>query len=364
MRAKGCLKSLPFSDFGEPGFPHLHNSLHGTRPHYSSDSVTRNENGGRSYSLSLEFLRRSQNAVNRTPANIRIEKLKKPGLVIGQRGVGKTTLVLQDALKKLKGNIADISTLYLPCDHYKFRGNSLYESAEKFVQNGGENIYFDEIHHYENWSEELKSIIDTFPKLHIIATGSSLIELAKGSHDLSRRMLQYELFGLSLREYISFETGLDFPVFSLEDILKEHKDAAIHVTEELENNKLKIIPLFKSYIQNGYYPYYKEYNSNEFYLTLQQNIDRSLDSDLLSINKNLTGYSIRKIKKLLVRLSDTSPYKLESKATIKALSIGDERTLYEYLAYLERARIVKAVYQTGSLSTEMNKPEKIYTAHT
>jgi predicted AAA+ superfamily ATPase len=316
------------------------------------------------YNLSLEFLRRSESSIKRTPGNIHIEKLKKPGLIIGQRGVGKTTLILQDALKKLKGNITDISTLYVPCDHFKFRGNSIYETAEAFVQNGGEHIYFDEIHHHENWSEELKSIIDSFPKLRLVATGSSLIELAKGSHDLSRRMLQYELFGLSLREYISFETGLEFPVISLEDILKGHKDTAIEIIKKLECSKFKILPLFKSYLKNGFYPYYKEFSSNEFYLTLQQNIDRSLDSDLLSINKNLTGYSIRKIKRLLIRLSDTSPYKLESGATIRALSIGDERTLYEYLSYLERARIIKSAYQSGSMSTEMNKPEKIYINNT
>ncbi len=49
---------------------------------------------------------------------------------------------------------------------------------------------------------ELKSIYDTFDELRLLASGSSALEIHRGSHDLGRRALIFTLDGLSFREYL------------------------------------------------------------------------------------------------------------------------------------------------------------------
>lgn len=80
--------------------------------------------------------------------------------------------------------------LYLPADHFQIKRRAIYEIAEDFLKYGGQLICFDEIHKYSNWSQELKSIYDTFPDLKVIASGSSALEIYKGSHDLSRSAIK------------------------------------------------------------------------------------------------------------------------------------------------------------------------------
>jgi len=282
-------------------------------------------------------------------------------LVVGQRGVGKTTLVLQYLRSRKKENAAFPATLYVPCDHYLVQGQSLYDIAETFSLHGGRIICFDEIHKYADWAKELKSVLDTFKTLRVIGTGSSAMEIKKASHDLTRRAINLELFGLSFREFISLETGLILDSFALETLLKNHTGLAETIVAALAEQDLKVIGLFDRYLKVGYFPYYQDYpHRDEFYLTLQQNIDRALEGDLLAVYPALTGSSIRKMRKLVTRISERVPFSPDIRKLARQLSIGDERTLYDYLSYLQATRIIRQLPPKGSLSSEMTKPEKIF----
>ncbi|PIV82951.1 MAG: hypothetical protein COW52_10930 [Nitrospirae bacterium CG17_big_fil_post_rev_8_21_14_2_50_50_9] len=109
--------------------------------------------------------------------------------------------------------------LYIQADHFLLGDRSLYEIAEEFQQLGGERICLDEIHKYPNWAAELKSINDTFPKLRIIASGSSALEIHRGSHDLSRRAITYRMNGMSFREFIEVTQDVALRSFKLDEIL-------------------------------------------------------------------------------------------------------------------------------------------------
>lgn len=286
-------------------------------------------------------------------------------LVVGQRGVGKTTLVLQHLRSLEKVNTAFPATLYIPCDHYSVQGQSLYDIAETFSLHGGQTICFDEIHKYTGWAKELKSILDTFKSLRVIGTGSSAMEIKKASHDLTRRAINLELFGLSFREFISLETGLMLDSLELEALLTNHTTLAETIVTVLAEQDLKIIALFDRYLKIGHFPYYQDYsNRDDFYLTLQQNLDRALEGDLLAVYPALTGSSIRKIRKLVTRISERVPFSPDVRKLAKQLSIGDERTLYDYFSYLQATRIIRQLPPKGSLSSEMTKPEKIYLDNT
>jgi uncharacterized protein len=282
-------------------------------------------------------------------------------IVVGQRGVGKTTAIIQHILSSYKNDIFTNSALYIQADHFLVGSHSLYEIAEQFYNLGGEMICFDEIHKYPNWSTELKSIYDTFPKLTIIASGSSALEIYKGCRDLSRRAVVYKMFGMSFREFIEIEIGINLKSAGLENIINNHQRIANGITTAVEKKGKKILALFKSYLEYGYYPYFREYKNRElFYLTLEQSIHTTIESDLIAIYSSLSGNSIKKIKKLLMIIASSVPFTPDLKKLKTTLDVGDERTLKTYLKYLEDAGIILTVSKGGKGLRELEKPEKIY----
>ena len=108
--------------------------------------------------------------------------------ILGARGVGKSTLVLQHI--KLYEDIN--TTLYVSADNIYFSAHTLLDLANEFYNLGGKALYIDEIHKYNNWSQEIKNIYDSFPDLRIVYTGSSILELEKGGADLYRRKVNKE----------------------------------------------------------------------------------------------------------------------------------------------------------------------------
>ncbi len=282
-------------------------------------------------------------------------------LIVGQRGVGKTTAIIQHILAAYGNDPFTDKALYIQTDHFLLGDRSLYEIAEEFHQLGGKLICLDEIHKYPNWAAELKSINDTFPKLRIIASGSSALEIHRGSHDLSRRAVMYRMNGMSFREFIEVTQDAALRSFKLDEILKNHRRIGGEIIETIENKGKKVLALFREYLEHGYYPYFMEYKSKKlFFLTLEQNIHTTLESDLIAIYPSLSGTSVKKMKKLLAIIAVSVPFTPDLKKLKTMLDVGDERTLKTYLKYLEDAGIILTVSKSGRGLRELEKPEKIY----
>lgn len=279
----------------------------------------------------------------------------------GQRGIGKTTTMIQYLLDFANQDRFDPSILYVQVDHFALGNMALYEIAEQFSLMGGEFIAFDEIHKYPNWSLELKSIYDTFPKLKILASGSSALEIQKGSHDLSRRAIIYRLSGMSFREYLELAYDISLPQYTLEEILIQHLRLADFILSTLSEKKGKVLPNFNNYLETGYYPYFYELsNKMKFRMTLEQNVHTTLESDIASIYPHLSQSSIRKIKQLLIFLCQNVPLTPNWHEMSKLLEIGDERTLKNYIKYLEDAELIHALYSSSSKLGAIEHPVKIY----
>ncbi len=313
--------------------------------------------------LSDEFIRHAENKFKRY--FFYENKLSNRFSIIkGGRGIGKTVFILQFIIENFKDGERD-NVIYIPADHFLLGNLSLYEAAEEFYKNGGELICFDEIHKYANWAQELKSIYDTFPKLKIIVTGSSILEIRKGAFDLSRRAVNYDMTGMSLREFIELHYEIKFSAFNLQDITLQHKEIAENIFKVLENKNLKILKIFKEYLNYGYYPFYKEYNDTHLYMrVLEQNIHTTLESDLIAVHPTINGISIKKIKKLLSIISTSVPFTPDLKNLKTLTEVGDERTLKTYLKYLEDAGTIITLSGGGRGIREMEKPEKIYLNNT
>ncbi len=287
-------------------------------------------------------------------------------ILIGQRGVGKTTLLVQYLLDWAKGDLFSQKILYVPSDHLALPATSLYRIAEEFEMNGGEYIAFDEIHKVTSWSAELKSIYDSFPKLKIIASGSSALEIHKGSHDLSRRSIIYRIPGLSFREYLEIALKIQLPTLEFQNLLNNHQRNCHEIISELEKNQAgKILPHFKNYLKFGYYPYYFELNDTaKFEITVEQNVHTTLEADLTSIHPNLSAISIKKIRQLLTFIAQNVPYTPNWLSLRKHLEIGDERTLKTYFTLLEDAELLISLYKSSEKLDALDAPAKIYLQNT
>ncbi len=286
-------------------------------------------------------------------------------ILIGARGIGKTTTLIQSLLDYVSQEIHSPKILYLQADHFLMKNLSLYEIAEAFIQHGGEYLAIDEIHKYPDWSMELKSIFDTFETLKILASGSSALEISKGSHDLSRRALLYRMQGLSFREYLEMTYSLSLEAFSLSNLWREHETRAKNIISSLKDKKLKVLSVFKDYLQEGYYPYRPELASRDHYkMILEQNVHVTLESDLVAIYPELSGRSIGKIKKLLSFIADQVPFTPNWTKIAGVLDLGDTRTVKQYFQYLESAELILSFGSQSKKFKGLENPEKVFLNNT
>ena len=292
---------------------------------------------------------------------IREEKLEhRLSIILGARGVGKTTSIAQ-----YMSRYSNDEALYVSLDDINNAKQNIYEIAEAFELQGGKLLCFDEIHKYDNWSQALKSIYDSFPSLKVVASGSSALEIHKGSHDLSRRAIVYTMVGMSFREFLELHHDYDFEAYGLEELLEKHQDIADSIVNDLSRKAQKIIVLFRDYLKFGYYPYYLSMpNEMHFFQTLKQNINVSIESDLLNIYPSLNGRSIKKIKLLLAVIMENVPFTPTMVSLKKAIEVKDDRTLKEYFARLDDAGLIKLLMKSSLSMKNIDKPEKIYLANT
>lgn len=286
-------------------------------------------------------------------------------MILGQRGVGKTTTLVQLLLKETQGDRFDPRILYVQADHFALGTLSLYEIAEAFQMRGGKWLAIDEIHKYPNWSEELKSIYDTFVELKLFVSGSSALQIYKGSHDLIRRSASYTMQGQSFREYLELTHGLELPTYTLEQVCQNHQKNADAIIEKLKQKNLKVIPEFNRYLKIGYYPYYFEINDEDAYkITLEQNFHMTIESDLAAIYPHLSGSSEKKIKQLLTYIASSAPFTPNWQKILQILEIGDLRTLKSYFSHLEDACLVRSISKASEKLSKLESPDKIYLDNT
>jgi uncharacterized protein len=313
------------------------------------------------YEYSQEFIRIKNQSFRRYFLNAGNPLSERLSVLVGQRGIGKTTMLIQSLLDHVDGDLTSNKILYVQADHFILGELKLYEIAKNFQLMGGQYLALDEIHQYPDWSLELKSIWDSFPQLKIVASGSSALAIHQGSHDLSRRAIVYKILGMSFREFLSMNEGIEFPSYDWNTVLQDHTTIAREISEKLRQHQTPVLPLFQKYLKVGYYPYYNELvDPEKFQITLEKNIHTTLESDLVAIYPFLTGYGIRKIKQLFVFLAKNVPYSPNWSNLKKFLDIGDERTLKNYLHYLEEAGLISSVYKSSNQLAKQEVPEKIY----
>ena len=266
--------------------------------------------------------------------------------LVGPRGVGKSTMVLQ----YIKEHRDSRRLLYISADHLYFSSHTLVETVDEFAKEGGEQIFIDEIHKYENWSRELKQIYDTHTDVKVGFTGSSVLDIYKGFADLSRRAPIFMMQGLSFREYLQLFHRIEVPVYSLEEVLNLKAEIA-DVSHPL--------PLFRDYLQKGYFPFAGD---TDFELRLRQVINQTMEVDIPQY-ANMNASTGRKLKKLLAVVAQSVPFKpvMDSLATVIGVS---RNVLPDYFLYMEQAGMIGQLRDDTGGIRGIGKVEKVYLDNT
>ena len=263
--------------------------------------------------------------------------------ILGARGVGKTTLVLQHI--KLYEDVD--TTLFVYADDLWFSTHSLVTLAEIFYTNGGRVLYIDEIHKYKNWSQEIKNIYDQYPDLKVRYTGSSILDLQKGSHDLSRRVLEFQMHGLSFREYVALRYGADIPIHTLEQVLANKI--------EFPYTDYRPVALFKEYLRQGYYPYFKEPG---YELRLTKTINAILEVDIPKFAE-LSISTSEKLKTLLYIVAQSVPFKPNYSKIARDLDMH-RNAVSDLMVWLDKADLINILRDDVEGYKLLGKVNKIY----
>lgn len=276
---------------------------------------------------------------------------EKPLVAIrGSRGVGKTTMVRQYIRSRY--GVQPGEALYCVMDSMYFTNHSLLDMAENFHLMGGRHLFLDEVHKYNNWSKEIKELNDLYPDMKITFTGSSLIQILNADADLSRRVLAYDMAGLSFREYLRFYHNVKLPAHSLDEILSNPDT----IYEEVKSVCMPQI-MFKEYLRVGFYPFY-DGNEQEYQSRIENVVKYIIDQEMTLYCGVEPAYT-RKLKAMLLFLADNLPYEVNIAKLASYLELS-KVTVLNYLSGMMRAELLHLIYSDNKSVTKMQKPDKIY----
>ncbi|MDD4848083.1 MAG: ATP-binding protein [Bacteroidales bacterium] len=243
-------------------------------------------------------------------------------ILIGARQVGKTTL-----LKQLLENQQNV--LWLNADDLLVRTFLDDVSVEKYRTLFGNNkmVVVDEAQRIENIGLKSKLIIDNFPDIQLLLTGSSSFDLAnKINEPLTGRKWEYTMFPLSFAEMVT----------------------STNLLEEMKNLENRMI--------FGYYPDVVTHpeNSNEILKMLSESY---LYKDILEWER------IKKPDKL-VKLLQALSFQIGSEVSYselgRTLSI-DKVTIEKYIQLLEQMQVIFRLSSfSRNLRNELKNSKKIY----
>ena len=274
--------------------------------------------------------------------------------LVGGRGTGKTTLLLQHLAEKYEHTQ---NGLYISADNIRVEAIGIYEIASQFIRMGGEAIIIDEIHKYFRWPQEIKNLYDSFPAAKILFSGSSALGLQLGKSDLSRRAVFYTLSGLSFREYLQFTGRKGLPdAVSLTEILETHHKIASQILK-----KGPILGLFRDYLDHGVYPFFLE-GIKEYLDRLGNIIEKILYEDIATTS-GIKASNIAILKRILWLVATSQPFEPNIENISKHLGVS-KPTVYSYLDYLERAGLLSGIMPEGSGSKLVRKPARLYLKNT
>ena len=261
-------------------------------------------------------------------------KSKLAQVVIGVRRSGKSTLCF-NALRK-----AGVHYAYANFDDERLEEletkdldnvlQTLYKIYGKF-----EYLFLDEIQNIDGWPLFVNRLLRQ--RIHIIITGSNakLLSTELATH-LTGRHHKIELFPFSFKDWCS---------------IKE-----VDYTRLTTKNKGLLSKAYEEYFRQGGFPELisGDENPKEYISTL---IDNIISQD---IKKRYKIRNVDALKRLTHHILNETPTLIVKDTLQKIIGIKSERTLGNYLMYLNQTYLISTISKYSSKSRERARNEKSY----
>lgn len=237
-------------------------------------------------------------------------------IIYGARRVGKTVLA-----KKILASFPDKRTRYVNCDlNSNIQALSTYEAEPLRAFLGQQDlIVLDEAQNIPDIGRVLKILVDEYPEMQVIATGSSSFDLVnKTSEPMTGRMYKFELYPLSVQELAG--------------------DQGFSVIE----------PRIENLLRFGLYPTIVEQSEEDARFELEELVSNYLYRDVLSLAGIKKPLAVTQLLQLLaLQLGSEVNYgELATKLGIA------RKTVISYMDVLEQCFVI---YRLGGFSSNLRK---------
>jgi predicted AAA+ superfamily ATPase len=266
----------------------------------------------------------------------RMTTLHKAIILLGARQVGKTTLLnaLQSRLTQEGKTIR-----YLNCDLEEERqaANTTSRTLLDRLVTGKDAILIDEVQRLENPGLTLKILVDLYPELMILVTGSSSFDLrSQVTEALTGRYIDFQLSPLSLGEVL------------------QHAGVA----EDPALRKPTADTLLDDVLRYGLYPeVYMEGNPATKQLLLSRLVESYLFKDILAYQRIRYSQAILDLARALAYQIGNEVNENELANRLKI----DRKTVMSYIDILEKSFVVMRLYPfSHNPRREIGKQSKIY----
>ncbi|MDQ7019354.1 MAG: ATP-binding protein [Robiginitomaculum sp.] len=264
-------------------------------------------------------------------------------VLMGPRRVGKTVMIHQLIADLIENGMPPEDILYISMDTPVYNRLSPEQAMKIYLKNLiGERkanpvIYFDEIQYVKDWEVHLKSLVDGYPSIRFVVSGSAAAALKmKSAESGAGRFTDFLLPPLTFSEYLNLK-GLEDEVITVVGH-DEYSNAEIYGAQDIQVLNKR----FVDYINFGGYPEIALSNEGAESLAKRLGadvIEKVLLRDLPSL------YGIGDVTELHA-LFTTLAYNTGQEVTLDELSQSaniSKNTLKRYLEYLESAFLIKRV---------------------
>lgn len=270
--------------------------------------------------------------------------VRRAVVLMGPRRVGKTVMIHHTIEKLIQQGFPPSQIAYFSVDHPLYNGLSLEDFIKLFsdanvidTQITPTYIFFDEIQYLKNWELHLKKIVDDYPNIKAIASGSAAAALRlKSNESGAGRFTDFLLPPLTFYEYLELLGEQELIKFedNDKDIYKYYSSKNITTLNEK----------FTDYINYGGYP------EVVFSREIQKDPARFIKSDIIDkvLLRDLPGlYGIQDVQELNY-LFTTLAYNTANEISLEELSRNSgvaKNTIKKYLKYLESAFLIKMIHR-------------------
>jgi predicted AAA+ superfamily ATPase len=275
---------------------------------------------------------------------IKRSKPRRAVVLMGPRRVGKTVLIHHAIQKLINEGVEPSRIYYFSVDHPLYSGQDLEQLIALCSEQKGTDfmkdecyVFFDEIQYLKGWELYLKAIVDRYPNIKCIASGSAAAALRlRTSQSGAGRFTEFLLPPLTFHEYL---------------VLLKEKELTSEIDKGYRRRTQFVAPLkiikrvnekFLHYINFGGYPeviFSPEIQADPARFLKSDIIDKVLLRDLPSL------YGIQDIQELNY-LFTTLAFNTANEVSLDQLSSKSglaKNTIKKYIEYLEAAFLIKTV---------------------